>query len=1857
MVFEHGGDMNRFYGGVGAEIHGERMSRQVPQMDVDEAAAVVDADPATWFAGYYKAQIIQIVLQHQQLSPKSKRTVDGIIAAIRTFAPEIRDAIQKAALVSPGKRKRTRLPDEEAVKRRRLDVEEREDEMEDVEVETLLDGPYLRAPEKDTIHGCIQRYIDGSGNFALAKHVCMVCARRLFVKYLIETTLHEIPNKRQLIPIFTHAAHNLKSGYLVHDEVAEDATTFVCEDCISSLKKNIRPRLALSNGMWIGRIPLQLNILTLPERLLIALYFPAVYVVKMFPKDKDATNWDAESVNSGMRGNVSSYKLHRSNIDSIVCGNAMPPAPTILSATIAVTFVGAKNMPLRILPSFLTVRRRRVKEALIWLKANNWMYAEIEISEERLAMLPICDVPVEIVETTRYQQDPRALEKEQTGYVPTFENEEEAADDDISVNTGFGGIGIPGGSLPVTDGDGATEDDTTFGEEPAVMLLQASGVVDTQADTIPDCDLMAHAMSNTARKIRPDEFAIRRGSAFVNEYPRVDEDGMRTDGGPTDPNHMLGAFPVLFPYGKGGIETAREQEVSYEAHVRWALLYSDGRFRKDLYFIFQAFGVLQKRQVCRSAGVQIKKNAFIHNQSAFMLLTPKDLEKASAEETRRVAFSNPVIQSLRKQITAVRTRFGEGQRGRNTEGGFQQSRHSKPPKTDNGRQNTCAGNRRISAIHTVPSMTMMFNPPAVWCTINLADVGDPVAQVLAGEDIDLDRFVNTAGPRAKQRSLNIAQDPFAAAEYFHVMINLILAELFGRISRKEGVFGLVNGYIGTVEAQGRGTLHLHILLWLVGAPTAEQMRAALKTETFREKVVKYIGQTIKADIKGKDATAIEAMPITLNVAYDRPIDPRTPNYDYLTAQAEAKIARTVQFHNCTQGRCKKFIGGRWVCKRRCPWALASRDWIDPDGEWGPRRLHGRMNNWNPAILLTTHSNHDAKLVTNGHETKDITWYITLYIAKKQIQAANASALLAEGMKYHRKNNAHITDCKDINKRMITQCANTLSRQQELSGPETIGYLMGWGDRFVSHHFVAIFWDPVSRAIRQSFPVLAKKSFVTRAAETLGIAGHVPEAETEREETVWLEFANGTVAMKDQLKEYADRGHEMDDVSYLEYFLESYDGADVEGEEERDKAGRPRSTRVPYLEDSKRKGCRIIRGPGHETLPRFVGSWFPRDTPSTHEYYCANILALLCPWRNISDLKDDDEETFHSVYERFMAHAEDDTRRTVANVDYFHQCSDASKKKKKDPGVAANGGFLDVEDYIRTEQEREEIDMQAPTLTEEDVERARDNRWAHRELNYGMNAVFIAKDLGIFPEKTEDRVWKERETATFPDMAKFQSWGKKLAKMTRKKATDNRAEIPEPVQVPDDGTYRVAPREEVPVVLGAIYLESGQNTKPRTDEQAKAVNCLNSEQRRAHDIVENHLIRTLAGQNPPQLLMIVQGEGGTGKTVLLNAITHTFVYHLAEALLAKTATTGVAASLIAGQTLHSWAGSVKSAVGGKGVGSPSKPFGGMNVILFGDPHQFPPVGSPHNTVYSSVDVKERDHMGHSLWAQFSTVVTLTEQKRVPDWDAPGWDEPTLVTPRHGARTAWNLQALMKHCAKSGHRMYVCQAEDTKADGGDLSLYERVIATGLTTKKSGKLAERVELAVGMRAMILLNIATESDLANGTRGEIVDIYLDPREPKEFSECERTGARLLKYPPALILFKPNKTTVESFEGLPQGILPVIPSSASFRIQDGLGRLHTIHRRQFAVTPGYAFTDYKSQGQTIDYLLVDLEDPPGGKLTPFSAYVALSRCKGRHKLRLLRGFDKKLFTTHPSADLAVEDSRLERLTAETQERSRRGLI
>ena len=65
--------------------------------------------------------------------------------------------------------------------------------------------------------------------------------------------------------------------------------------------------------------------------------------------------------------------------------------------------------------------------------------------------------------------------------------------------------------------------------------------------------------------------------------------------------------------------------------------------------------------------------------------------------------------------------------------------------------------------------------------------------------------------------------------------------------------------------------------------------------------------------------------------------------------------------------------------------------------------------------------------------------------------------------------------------------------------------------------------------------------------------------------------------------------------------------------------------------------------------------------------------------------------------------------------------------------------------------------------------------------------------------------------------------------------------------------------------------------------------------------------------------------------------------------------------------------------------------------------------------------------------------------------------------------------------------------------------------------------------------------------------------------------------------------------------------------------------------------------------MIVDIGPTKRFPVDPFAAYVALSRSRGRESIHLLRDFDDRIFTRHPSDELSDEDERLERLATETK--------
>jgi len=147
-----------------------------------------------------------------------------------------------------------------------------------------------------------------------------------------------------------------------------------------------------------------------------------------------------------------------------------------------------------------------------------------------------------------------------------------------------------------------------------------------------------------------------------------------------------------------------------------------------------------------------------------------------------------------------------------------------------------------------------------------------------------------------------------------------------------------------------------------------------------------------------------------------------------------------------------------------------------------------------------------------------------------------------------------------------------------------------------------------------------------------------------------------------------------------------------------------------------------------------------------------------------------------------------------------------------------------------------------------------------------------------------------------------------------------------------------------------------------------------------------------------------------------------------------------------------------------------------------------------------------------------------------------------------------------------------------------------------------------------------------------------------------DKLGSITLKYPPAMILFKPDRETTLTFPGPPTGIIPLTPSQFKYMVTGRSGKKYKVERCQYAMTAGYAFTDYKSQGQTIEYVIIDsIGRPPTGSLSPFSVYVALSRSRGRGTIRLLRDFDPNLFQNHLSEALRADMKRIAKLNETTK--------
>ncbi len=419
--------------------------------------------------------------------------------------------------------------------------------------------------------------------------------------------------------------------------------------------------------------------------------------------------------------------------------------------------------------------------------------------------------------------------------------------------------------------------------------------------------------------------------------------------------------------------------------------------------------------------------------------------------------------------------------------------------------------------------------------------------------------------------------------------------------------------------------------------------------------------------------------------------------------------------------------------------------------------------------------------------------------------------------------------------------------------------------------------------------------------------------------------------------------------------------------------------------------------------------------------------------------------------------------------------------------------------------------------------------------------------------------------------------------------------------------------------------------------------LNDKQRLAFD-----LITSQNDDNAKPVHMIVSGTAGTGKTYLIRAVKQVLGAHCIV-----TATTGIAAFSINGQTLHSAAQlpireyrdlqgdslqRLQLRLEGKrflivdemlmighkmlssldnrlraGTGKEDIPFGGMSVILMGDFGQLPPVGDKPMYVTGNGSVVS-DH-GHSLYLMFDSVIIILEQVI----HQAGEDTETiafrglLMRMRNGKVTEEDWKLLLQHSTTNVPMDQFTDAIRLYFDKKSVAEYnyEKLLQIGQPVAKiqakhsgHGASAATSDDAGGLEAVLFLsrkaevmltcNLWTEVGLCNGSFGTI----------EQFWFAEYMGPPNL---PVAVLVHFHRYSGPAFLDACPKCIPVPP-----RVFEWMADGKHLSRQQVPLRLRYAMTIHKSQGQTLTKAVVDLGK---GERVAGCTFVATSRVRSIHDI------------------------------------------
>lgn len=998
-------------------------------------------------------------------------------------------------------------------------------------------------------------------------------------------------------------------------------------------------------------------------------------------------------------------------------------------------------------------------------------------------------------------------------------------------------------------------------------------------------------------------------------------------------------FPHLDPWGIGGFHhPKRKIPLSMEQQLSHVIQVEGAQFERDPEFAFVFYNVIQKKTVSQNVRFKASRSRYVQIVEALMKVDVERLTSLQAKFKTDPRY-NP---SDGTDVEIIRLLASVNMIGRNIPGSHAY---------------------QISLRNEIRALINNRGTPTLFVTLNPSDVDHPLVRLNAGHDIDLEDISRGEDLDKWSRALVAAKNPSACAIFFDTMITRFIRIVLRARSDHRGLFGRCSSYYGTVEANGRGTLHCHMLIWLRGHPSPQVLRDRMeKSEEYRLRTFKWLESIIKCELLGTEEVVVEHDgPIPRP---KRSVETGDPHPGTIPSPLFKNAVSVQQFNQDFEGfvnaivkeynwhvhtsSCWKHLGrhqerGDSTCRMGIDGHTCATTNIDKDtGSILLRRLHPRIAAYNDVVIFLMKCNMDIKFVGSGEAAKAYLYYLTDYITKPSLPVHVGLAALSYAI---RQTNTRLPALRsgtplvgdDTQQRALIITVNSMMGHREISHQQVMSYLVGGGDHYTSDRFQVLYWHGFVSLANRLFPINAgAKDYTPSLQGNDGLildeerradvhrnqnGGDAPDVTDD--DSVVLQLGIRTITASNQIMDYMYRSEEVPfDGMCLYEFVELVNKVRIP-ERFRELISAGMRDDIDDLEGSLQDenhpqyDTHILRLRSKRVVPVILGERISRPDrgEEERELWCRDILLLFVPWRAIGELRDNHaswsdafNEKHGVIRPRFL--------QIIRNLNVLSECRDArgeqamqwrNERRRDEPGV------FEVDDVLESMLGDAENTVQSA-----DVFGAFDAKQTEGESRSQLidselgptNSLML--DYCLAPGNTEPhgRVETLGSAEMMSPDANDDVQLHALAMTTLKKK--RRPEYHHSLQEPQPNRRRTNYSSNEPsVILASIDLSrpipvDANALPPNTNEWDVLEGVLhdmnmmdNTEQQRALRIMARHVI-----DHTDQLLMYIAGVGGTGKSHLINALVTFFerIGRREELLLG--APTGIAAVLIGGYTLHS-----------------------------------------------------------------------------------------------------------------------------------------------------------------------------------------------------------------------------------------------------------------------------------------------------------------------------------------------------------------